>query len=206
MTITVGSGGINRTITAITAGSGGVNRTITNVKAGSGGVNRDVFTLSSGGVYLYNAGDECVSLTGGWNGSYDVWNGAGTTHYTMSQLTLDTSAISGSLSLATGLRAKYRSPNNAINFTNYQYLKIDWSWTTSVENSNVHILIVDTRDNRTHIVQASLYKSAGSNGSAIDTIDISGVNGSYYLVVGVRTASTTLSASASVIVNKIQLE
>ena len=62
-TMYIGIGGVARKVKQPFVGIGGVARKVKNGFIGVGGVARGCY---QGVTYLYNSGDECTSLTGGW--------------------------------------------------------------------------------------------------------------------------------------------
>lgn len=64
----------NYEVTSVTRSFSGVNREIKQIDRSYSGVNRLVFGTADSSVYLYNMGDECVALTGGWSTQADAYS------------------------------------------------------------------------------------------------------------------------------------
>lgn len=64
MTMYAGTGGAVRKVKALNCGVGGVIRQIDKAYAGIGGVNKVLFNRQNN--VLYENGDECLEVTGGW--------------------------------------------------------------------------------------------------------------------------------------------
>jgi len=136
--------------------------------------------------YLYNLGDECTALTGGWSNTYTQFGGV----YTENADNLYLSASGTNFK-------KQASFANLIDLTNYSYLKIDWGYTASSSGGFVK-LCVDTQ-NTASMESASvrLEHTGSSSTRIIESIDVSSINGLRYVGLYVQTWSSSYQANLS---------
>lgn len=183
MTIYRGFGGTNREVKQQFRGLGGVNREIKEVYRGLSGVNRKVFSSAppKPAGALYWLGDECIALTGGWNGYYTVitsyWNAS--VSGTKNADCIECSAYSGSTSTKILVSLVHSNP---INLTGYTKLYLDMEFPSFVNSSFSNIVRFTTSpvdyDSQTD-VSGDQVSAAFSR--QIRQIDISSLTGNYYI-------------------------
>lgn len=138
--------------------------------------------------YLYNAGDECVDVTGGWSAS-----GYTTSVGNNKSPSKDNNTLYVEGSYWGGDPADcFIGVANAINLTSYSTLKVRWKATSR----DISVLIVSSKSNFTdsskRIKTISVSKTESSD-YIEKTLDISDVSGSYYVVVYASTPSSDSS-------------
>lgn len=130
--------------------------------------------LTSSLPYLYNEGDECFSVTDGWDPV--VW--PGTTTYSLSKESdhLYTSVTSASSN------AGYLTTRR-VDLTNWNYLKADIVKTQSNPSGASQILIFTMNNiiSATGSIGAGVNNSIGTDLSLTLSIDISAITGAYYI-------------------------
>lgn len=137
-------------------------------------------------TYLYNKGDECTDLTGGWVATATKPSGSGSTAVSPA-VTKGTNSITISIYSGddVGYRIGYLATVKSIDLTNYSKI------TTNVTNFSIGgDIIVSNSKTSGFSKAASMKLSAGVN-----ALDISSLNGKYYVLLGmgghVGTASFT---------------
>ena len=125
-------------------------------------------------LYLYNKGDECVNLTGGWAATAIKPSGSGSTAVSPA-VTKGTDSIT--LSLSSGYpnyRIGYLATAKSIDLTYYSKITIN------VTNFSINGEIIVTNSKTSGFTKvASMRLSAGVN-----VLDISSLNGEYYVLLG----------------------
>ena len=139
--------------------------------------------------YIYNAGDECNDITGGWTSSGYTWNN-GSTSITIKSPTknadniLFTGTAGGSGNLP-GIGTE-----NAIDLTNVSILEVDVNViaTSSNGSSTFYLAVMSTKNFSSEFV-ASV---GGGNGTGEKTLqlDVSKLSGSYYIGASMSFGST----------------
>lgn len=188
MTIYRAVGGVNKKINSITRAVDGTNRTISNVYRTIEGVNRMVYPIES--LILYNYGDLCTEVTGGWTKS-------GFTYYSYSwkdvtfnsdNMTIYNSYVNGGYHIAGTV--------NAIDVTKYSKLKVIGKTSTEIRAA---VSLISTKDLSSSVAGVPIMQS--SSISTYET-DISDISGSFYVTF----ANTSESNVVNTIVYKIWLE
>jgi hypothetical protein len=133
---------------------------------------------------LYNAGDEYTDITGGWVGGYqaaslNITKGASTI-----AVTLPTSAPTG-----TAYQAAIET-SNPIDLTNFTTLNFNVTSVTNVDGGRFVCLSVGSVKAST-VYTGSAANFANFNTTGVKTIDISALNGNYYIRAGIYRESTT---------------
>ena len=125
-------------------------------------------------TYLYNKGDECTDLTGGWVATATKPSGSGSTAVTPT-VKKDTNSITVSLTSGyPNYKIGYLATVKSIDLTNYSKITINvtnFSIDGGIEVSN------SKGSGFTRIAHTNL--SAGKN-----VLDVSSLSGSYYVLVG----------------------
>ena len=125
-------------------------------------------------TYLYNNGDECTDLTGGWEATATKPSGSGSTA-TKPTVKKDTNSITVSLTSGyENYRVGYLATAKSIDLTNYSKITIN------VTNFTINggIEVSNSKESGfTRIAHTNL--SAGKN-----VLDVSSLSGSYYVLVG----------------------
>ena len=137
-------------------------------------------------LMLYNAGDQCTYVTGGWKKSYNQHGGStgsGTVSFGASSATI-TPASYTSTSMATV---------NKINLANVKTLKVTLD---RYDDNSAAVIVHSSKQNPDLNYDAgdyTVYKSIPSGGtsstskySGTVSLDVSSLSGSYYIVIGSR--------------------
>ena len=145
-------------------------------------------------LYLFDNGDLCTNVTGGWSkDGYTVTNGGNAINsYTGPTLSNVMLVSNGSVNLRCGVSGT----GKAIDLTNRKKLKIKASSTTA---SETRIFISSTKG----VNYQSMIVFPYTNESTFE-IDISGYKGNYY--IGVVAGSTGNNSNYSITVKEISLE
>lgn len=125
-------------------------------------------------TYLYNNGDECTDLTGGWEATATKPSGSGSTAVTPT-VKKDTNSITYSLTSGNGnYRIGYLVAVKSIDITNYSKI------TVNVTNFSISGgLIVSNSKTSGFQKTAVMNFEVGRN-----VLDISSLSGSYYILIG----------------------
>lgn len=185
--------GVNNVARKVTKQFRGVSNVARQIKAewrGVDGVARKVFTI---GTYLYNSGDECTSLTGGWTKS-GYSRGAATATKNSDNITL--AIKSSGNQTATMLTA------NKVNLSGYSKLIAQVEYATTSTNGLARLMIVGTTANQADVQAA--HKSIDNPYSGTLTLDISSHTSSYY--IGLQIDGWTDSKTASFKITEVWLE
>lgn len=127
--------------------------------------------------YLYKEGDEYVDITGGWVPGYSYYEGSQSKQPT--HLLLIAHGGSAGTLYYTGQRTYVI--NNTIDITEYSSLKVDWESTGYIGTQNrTHLVVSDNKTDSCDVYTARLYFEANFS-RRINTLDISGLSGSYYI-------------------------
>lgn len=158
-------------------------------------VNKEAESYRDGGwvdwiYYLYNSGNEYTGITGGWKGvnPYDVYDD-GTLTKNAGSINLNSPANHSLISVVT---------NSKIDLREYNKLKINVTAISRGTDRFLNIYVIED-DFLTNVAQMEI-TSKGTK-----TLDISGVNGSYHVLVECYT-ETNATAAASITFDKIWLE
>ena len=160
----------------VTDGSSTVSKAVTIAAAGQ------VENVSlSYKIYLYNKGDECTDITGGW----DAKNVG--TYYSIGTFTKNTNSAKASI---IEMQSIWACTNNKISLTDINNIHANILNVNNTESNKIATIIAINQElNGNHTAFASL-----SNGQTGDvSIDVSNVTGDYYLYFYV--ASELYSAS-----------
>lgn len=181
MTIYQGVNGVNREIKQIFQGVAGVNREIKERWEGVSGVNRKVF---SSGIVLYNFGDECTNITGGWKNAY-CYN-----QYTVSKLNSIYITAIGS-----GYSSGSVVPTNKIDISNHNKLMMQFNGLLHYKRfsggtivlcvtDSINTFLQNTAIAKTYVrPKTSVDLTGTSLNNSIIEVDISGISGSHYIGV-----------------------
>lgn len=119
--------------------------------------------------YLYNAGDECVGVTGGWvQTSYP--------NYSDGNIVKESNYIR--LSVSSAPRSACVKTANPIIFSNYNTLSINFSKVELMSGATAKVVVASAIDSG---IVASLQLSNGGAGTR--TVDLSNVSGAYYVFI-----------------------
>lgn len=186
------------TISSLAKGTYTVYCKVTNT---AGTVTSRTATLTVTTLYLYNSGDACTSVSGGWNKLIHI-DGAGDA---CSNLTVtNTGAVLKLTKTATSWSVAHTG--NMIDLTSYDTIyfeiqKNDWKYA----DSHHYVCIFNAIDTS----GATSYSTSASTETTYDTagiysIDVSSYSGKYY--VGFLLTSITGSESFNIEVSKVYLE
>lgn len=134
-------------------------------------------------IYLYNEGDECTALTGGYVQGFTYVSPSYSKQATYLQI----------VSAAGGV-GRYTS-NNKVDLTSYSKLYIDLSMTLTGSGTYSNCLLVVSNDKtlETHVAYVGYIKNTGSTAltltNQIYELDVSALNGSYYVQFHIAAAS-----------------
>ena len=130
--------------------------------------------LTSSLPYLYNAGDECFSVTDGWEPA--IWPGTTVYDHTKESDHLYAS-VTSPLSNSGFVTAR------KIDLTGWNYLKADIIKTQPISSGSSQILIftMNNMTSATGSIGAGVDNSIGTDLSLTLSIDISAITGAYYI-------------------------
>jgi hypothetical protein len=153
-------------------------------------------------TYIYNNGDLCSLLTGGWGGVFTRAT------YTITQLTLGASTMDGTFAAASQLRQVYRNITNPIDLTNFNKVCMKYDGTLSNNASIMHALFVLTgTDHATWVANTT---KSGAQGTSITDgiieVDISALSGNHYVIPSMAQSSGAVSLSGTLHVKEVWLE
>lgn len=181
MTIFRGLSAVNRTITAQYRALSAVNRTIKEQYRGYSAVNRKVFS-TDGNTYLYNVGDECTALTGGWDTL--SWRTTYTAVHTATENASDITIKCKGAGSSTGQTLYTHA--TAIDLTNFTTLHCKGR--LSANNGDYYVIAIMTTKNSgaksgsfTSWTGITTYVTGTAIVDTEITIDVSAYNGSYYI-------------------------
>lgn len=186
--------GVNHEIKQQFRGVDGVNREIKEQYRGVSGVNRKVF---SSGLTLYNAGNECINITGGWEILSDglMWAGAS---YEKTAENLYVHSVGGDypdrvVSYVT-MNAVNLSDINTL-YVTAKVVRVDGTAPSS--QIRFEFKTQRTKGTADRVLLKQVYYT--DSGSAIVTyaIDVSALNGSYYLEFNADAGTGTTSGNAT---------
>lgn len=181
----IGIGGVNKSLSGGIITIGGVNKSLSAGYAGIAGVNRNVFDTKT---YLYNNGDECTALTGGWG----VWCPYG------SIVSFTRNASNFVFFIAKNKGVGGFCTTNTINTTGYSKLCMKYSIIAPQAKS---FGMATAKDSFKFV--SGMYIDLPSSGTMItSTVNFTGTNGSYY----VSSEFNTLMGDVTVTVYQIWLE
>ena len=126
-------------------------------------------------TYLYNKGNECTDLTGGWAATATKPSGSGSTAVSPA-VTKDTNSITISLTSGSevGFKIGYLATAKSIDLTNYSKI------TTNVTKLSVAGEIIVSNSKASGFPKTATMKlRVGAN-----VLDISSLNGKYYVLLG----------------------
>jgi hypothetical protein len=147
---------------------------------------RTILQSGDGRTYLYNAGDECTALTGGWVQGYK----SGTNGFTKnaSNITMyDASGSADEIAIVT---------NNLIDLSEASTLNVEFDGFGSGTYTSRYLYLVEstnkTANRDTYDGKMSWsYNSIGTVSHYIGSMDVSALNGLYYVRIHCRTALAT---------------
>lgn len=151
-------------------------------------------------VYLYKDGDEKASVTGGWSKAFSV--GASST-YTENTTNIAMTAVGPSGSGADMSTATV----NTINLTDYTTLKMQFSGSISNVNSLVGLDVLNAKNTYFQNIAVAKVerKIVQTYTDVVVSLDVSSLNGSYYIGAEVYKSGTT-SITETLTIKKIWLE
>ena len=151
-------------------------------------------------ITLYSNGNTCSEITGGWSASgYNSAYGDNT-GFSMTSTHLVCRSISGSSTNKTGIGGTV----NPIRISGKKYLKISGTFSNYRGSSLYDVGLLSAKGSTNNPV---LYtRITGANGGFEKTLDISSINGSYYVYVQAAVSSDSATYESYMYVNKITLE
>ena len=153
-------------------------------------------------LYLYNEGDECTALTGGWSAYAARY---GTESFTPTAPTLTKNAGNMAYSLSPTNKCGVVRTANLIDLTNYTELHILHKGTLGQYSANSSIALVAGTISGTSFTQDAatfmVYTGAVTDYTDV-SLDISALNSSYTIFIRVQTGAYSLSGDCT----KIWLE
>lgn len=150
------------------------------------GVTKDV-------TYLYNAGNECTALTGGWGKFNGASDGAYSKLADKLQATMPTGTVA---TLAT---------TNAIDLTAYTSLKIEWACSLASASYGSYLAVNTSKTARPQndVCTAELQDKTQFT-TKTSALDVSAINSSQYVIIALEKAGVDPSVTQTV--TKIWLE
>jgi hypothetical protein len=140
-------------------------------------------------AYLYKEGDERVPLTGGWLQGYSA--GSGTKTYTEEATDLKLYAANALIDGATA---------NAIDLTDVTTISIDWETTTGQNaTGRAQLLVKSTRTGAYDFV--AYVEKIGVFIRQISSVDVSSLNGVYYIVARAQGGNSSSDVSSIKVYN-----
>ena len=123
-------------------------------------------------LYLYNAGDQCTSVTGGW----------GTSGYSYSGRTVSAGILeSDKMSLVgSSTYAVMLGTANAIDVTDYSTLYVEGEPTGTINNVSINAAVCTSKVASTKAAEISF---GGDLSRSVKSVDISGITGNVYITV-----------------------
>lgn len=187
-----GVANVTRNITQQFRGVANVTRTIVKEWRGVSNVNRVCFNTEK--VYLYNSGDECTSLTGGWTNLDGYCRGEAYLRRNSDNITLHiTKSGNQTITVFT---------ENKIDLTGYTKLIAQVEYNTTSLNGLARLMIDDAVVNKADAQVA--HKSIDDPYTGTLTLDVSSYNSGYY--VAIQLDGWTGDKTASFKVTQIWLE
>ena len=150
-------------------------------------------------VFLYNEGDECTDLTGGWSAYAYKQSGASSS---VEETAPTVSRGSSSMTVRhnsswEGYKHGVVLTNNSVDVTNFSTLSINvTAYTLSDANEGLRLILTKTKGNGFSIIA-----SCSLNSTGVKTVNISSISGNYY--VGIFGGGTNDPVSATF--NKVYL-
>ena len=165
-----GATGASYTRNNTSVGSYTVYCKITN---GAGSVQSRTATVTTTVMYLYNNGNQCTSVTGGWSSST---GGGITISFDSSKINID---VTGSSGRDGGICTK-----SAVNLSNYSKLKAKVTNYTASSNYSGHALYLGINSSsQVGKSVPSFSKSAKISANGTISLDISSVSGNQYIAI-----------------------
>lgn len=129
-------------------------------------------------LYLYNQGDLCTSITGGWTKRYYSDSNPLVVDYQTKQIKYATSTTGSAAYSSGGIR-----PNNRIDVTGYATLNIKFNSLSISSGAGKYALVLRTSDSNDPTTGAELraYGNTASSSPFVFKLDISSVSGEYYV-------------------------
>lgn len=146
----------------------------------AGSVTSRTATITTNPVYLYNRGDQCTSLTGGWQKF--------TTHddfYATKDVTFGANYMT--MSVGKSNAASFAINKTTVDLTNYSKITFVLNHTNS-STYDYSTFFISTDNRNLDLMMAAKVASVGLKGGTVNapkTIDISKLTGRYYIVGGV---------------------
>jgi hypothetical protein len=164
-----------------------------------------VRAILQGGVsqtYLYNAGDECTALTGGWVAGFNSGAIRNSLTKNASNITVKAGGTGGFPPINTVVT------NNGVDLTTAQSIKLQFSGFGSGTYASRQIYLVastnKTANQDTYNAKASdVYSDSGTVVDKIMTLDVSALSGLHYIRVHARTASDAVGNDCEIVVSQV---
>ena len=142
-----------------------------------------------GKKFFYKDGDECVALTGGWIVGYSGLDGSQLKGATYLSLTANATTSSTA-------RRTYVT-NNLIDLTNITTLYFEIEQTAAEANRYGVYSLKSDKTSSSNIAQVGV-NSGTVNTKRVESLDVSALNGSYYIAVNVAATSSVGAITAKV--------
>ena len=143
-------------------------------------------------LWLFNSGDMCETVTGGWVAT-SIRNTGGDTAYTPTLEISDVLSISMPAGSSSNRRGSVAPKNNYIDFTNYSQLIVE---TASKTSGELGIYIASTNSDGYNANRIAMLSLADTD-AGVYTLDVSAINQSGYLLISVN-AITNSPVSAEI--------
>jgi hypothetical protein len=164
--------------------------------------------LQSGGVAptdLYNVGDECSALTGGWVAGFNSGAIRNSLTKNASNITVKAGGTGGFPPVNTVVT------NNGIDLTAAKTLKLQFSGFGAGTYASRQIYLVASTNKTANqdIYSAQVSDTYSVSGTVVDkiiTLDVSALSGLHYIRVHARSASEDVGSDCEIVVSKVWLE
>lgn len=156
----------------------------------AGTVTSRTATITANAVYLYNAGDNCTSLTGGWQAQSKALNSSNTGAGTPA-VSNGSSSVTVTASSSSTYRGGIFRTTSKIDLSNYDKIRFTGTATSSGEADRCRLCIwsaIGTYQEDNLVGYVNLYGASSSTKS----LDISSLSGSYYVGFGLFYSSSTV--------------
>jgi hypothetical protein len=156
-------------------------------------------------TYLYNVGDECSALTGGWVAGFNSGAVRNSLTKNASNITVKAGGTGGFPPINTVVT------NNGVDLTTAQSVKLQFSafGPGTYANRSIYLVASTNKTANQDTYNARAYDDYSTSGGVVDktiTLDVSGLSGLYYVRAHARSASDEVGNDCEIVVSKIWLK
>ena len=149
------------------------------VTNGAGSVMSRTATITASTLYLYKKGDECKSVTGGWKGTGVAYDSSIYTVKATPKITKGSTSMTIEPNASQDHSSGICHTTNKINLAGYSKLYYDGSFTSSSNTKSHAYLGIWSAIGATQSSNRVAYVQSLSD--KVHTVDVSNLNGSYYI-------------------------